>query len=155
MQTIYQCEICGSTHDTAKAALACEAKPMRDMKQGGFIVKENAHEPEIGEIVACAYPAFKWWDGDENWRVHLKRGGRFLDGFYNLWVVVAKIPDTNCHEWKYILWSPSNQNDREFMCWTGPGHNLMLPHSHATKEQLKAATAAFDAVENKQRIPLM
>uniref|UniRef100_A0AAU7VGI0 DUF2199 domain-containing protein n=1 Tax=Dinoroseobacter phage vB_DshS_R26L TaxID=3161158 RepID=A0AAU7VGI0_9CAUD len=155
MRTIYQCEICGARHDTPEAALACEAQPMTDMKQGNFIDKENAHEPEVGEIVACAYPAWGWWHGDEAWRVHLERGGRFLDGFYNLWVVVAKIPAGDRHEWRYILWSPSNQNDREWMCWTGPGHNLMLPHGRATSEQLEAGLTAYDAVENKRRIPLM
>ena len=155
MRTYYQCEICGSNHDTPEAALACEAKPMRDMKQGNFIIGDKAHEPEVGEIVASAYPAWGWWNGDEDWRVHLEHGGRFLDGFYNLWVVVAKIPAGDRHEWRYILWSPSNQNDREWMCWTGPGHNLMHPHGQATAEQLKAATAAFNAVERKHRIPLM
>lgn len=110
---------------------------------------------KIGEVVECAYPAWGWWDGDEDWRVHRERGGRFMDGFYGLWVVVVKIPSGNCREWKYILWTPSNQNGVEHICWTGPGHTRMYANRVATEAELISAEKAFDAVENSNRIVLM
>ncbi len=155
MKTIYQCEICGSQHGTAEEALRCEARPMVDMKGGNFIDGENAHEPQVGEIVECCYPAMGWWEGDEAWRVHRIRGGRFLDGFYNLWVVIDKIPAGDRHEWRYILWTPSNAMGHEQICWTGPGHNRMWANRMATEAEIAAAQAAYDAVELKRRIPLM
>lgn len=155
MKTTYQCEICGKKHGTAEAAIACEALPMTDMKGGNFTNGENAHEAEVGEIVECAYPAMSWWKGDEDWRVHRERGGRFLDGFYHLWVVVAKVPAGDWHGWKYVLWTPSDHNGNECLCWTGPQHYRMWANRMATETEMAAAQAAFDAVENKQRIPLM
>lgn len=155
MKTIYQCEICGSMHTTTEGALACEATPMRDMKNGGFIDGANAHEPEVGEVVECCYPAYSWRKGDPDWSVWRERGGRFLDGYYNLWVVVAKITPGDRHEWHYILWSPSTITGHEHICWTSPGHHQMWANRKATEAEMAAALAAFDAFKNKQRIPLM
>lgn len=155
MKTIYQCEICNRQYSTPEAATVCEELPMRDMKQGSFLDGAKVHEPWVGDIVECSYPATSWWRGDEAWRVHRERGGRFLDGFYALWIVVAKIPADNRHEWRYILWSPSNIVDKECMCWTGPGHTQMYAHGKATEEQLALAQAAYDKVPRKDRIELL
>ena len=155
MKTIYQCEVCGSTHDTPEAAAACEALPMQDMRQGAFIDPENVHEPEVGEVVECSYPAKKHWHGNDNWSVYRNRGGRFLDGFYALWVVVAKIPDGDRHTWRYILWSPSDVSGNRCICWTGPNHTKMYPNRVATEEEMANARAMFDSFENKQRIRLL
>lgn len=46
MKTIYQCEMTGKKFDTAEEALASEAIPLRDMKDGNFINKESSHEPK-------------------------------------------------------------------------------------------------------------
>jgi hypothetical protein len=155
MRVEYICDICGSRYESSKEAQLCEARPMVDMKQGNFINKEDALEPAVGDVVECSYPAFWRWDGDPNWAAFRERGGRFVDGFYALWVVVAKIPDGDRHVWRYILWTPSDHYGHEAMCWTGPHHTKMYANRVATAEELRAAQAAYAKVEHPRRIPLL
>jgi hypothetical protein len=155
MKVEYICDICGSRYESSKKARLCEARPMIDMKQGNFINKEDALEPAVGDVVECAYPALGKWDGDPAWSAKRLRGGRFLDGYYNLWVVAAKIPAGDRHVWTYVLWSPSNQHGDEDICWTGPHHHQMYANRVATAEELRAAQAAYAKVEHPRRIPLL
>lgn len=155
MKVTYECEICGERYNSAAEAEACESQPMVDMKQGNFIDKENAHEPEVGEVVESSYPAWDWWNGDAKWRVFRERGSRFLDGYYALWVVVAKVPAGNRHEWRYILWTPSDQNGSPSTVWTSPEHNRMWANRVATEDEIAAARAAYNLIEVKRRIPSM
>jgi hypothetical protein len=155
MRVEYICDICGARYPTTEEALACEARPMIDMKQGNFTNKGDALEPAVGDVVECAYPAFGQWNGDPDWAAFRERGGRFVDGFYALWVVVAKIPDGDRHVWRYILWTPSDHHGHETMCWTGPHHYRMYPNRVATAKELQAAQAAYAKVEQPRYIRLL
>lgn len=154
MKIIYQCEICGNKFDNPTQAHKCEAKPMNDFN-GKYSTDGKFYIPKVGEIVQCSYPASSWYDGDLKWASWEDRGGRFLTGYYALWVLVAKIPDGDRHQWRYILWTPSNCVGNEYMCWTGPTHTRIHPHGQASEEQLLSAQKAYDAELYKHRIPLL
>lgn len=154
MKTIYRCEICGAKHDTEAAAIACEARPMIDF-DGSRFTDGQVYIPEVGEIVECSYPASSWWDGMPEWSAWHDRGGRFLDGYYARWIVVAKIPASDRHEWHYVLWTPSSITGAPRICWTGPGHTRMFASGvEVNPNHLKAAMEAYSSVEGK-RIELL
>lgn len=153
MKTIYQCEICGSKYEYKTDALHCEAKEMVDF--GYRDHQSDWYIPKVGEVVECSYPASSWWDGDEDWRVYREYGGRFLDGFYALWVVVAKIPAGDAHKWKYVLYSPSAISGDEWICWTGPDHTRVRPNRMATQAEMEEAKKALAEYKNPMRIPLL
>lgn len=154
MKTIYQCEVCGSKHDNEADAVACEALPMQDFDPSRYTDNE-AYIPEVGEIVECCYPAYSWREGDPEWSVWRDRGGRFLDGYYNKWVVIAKIPAGDRHVWKYILWSPSTITGHERLCWTGPNHTRCFFNRKATDDEMIAARRVYEDFHNPQRIQLL
>lgn len=134
MKQIFECEGCGGRSTDRERVARCEAQPTVD-----FDVPIA-----VGSVVACAYPAYSWWEGDEAWRVHKDFEGRkFLHGFYPLWVIVDKrIRD---HHWQYVLWTPSHAHGFARLAWTGPRHYRMHYEREATDDEKVRARAYFDA----------
>lgn len=67
--TIYECEICGSRHDTEADAAECEAQGI-----------EHVPGLEVGDIV-LARAGFGWFDGDVRWIENYDRIGRKVSPF--------------------------------------------------------------------------
>lgn len=154
VQTLHICEVCGSRYANLSDAKACEEQPMRDFDPDDFTVP--CYCPKVGDVVECGYPAYGWWKGSEEWSVYRYYGGRFITGYFPLWVVLAKIPDEREHKWRYILWSPSDATGKEAMAWTGPTHTPCRFNRMATAEEMERALAYMDATySDNRRIPLL
>jgi len=122
----------------------CEAQLMEDFDPKAFV--GGCYMPMVGDVVECTYPASSWYDGHKDWRVWRERGGRFLTGYYALWVVVAKIPYVDTHQWRYVLWSPSSIYGKPRVCWTGPGHTRCHFNRYANDDEMREAKAAADMI---------